>query len=334
MSKINSLSKFIFNISSIEDFNEKALKIFHFQYRNNKIYNHYVNALDIKIQDIKNYEQIPFIPIEFFKIDKIKTGNFKSNIIFQSSGTTGVKRSKHYVKRVDLYERSIHECFRINFGNIKDYCIIALTPPKNEIKDSSLIFMLDSFIRKSENKLSGFYLEKTDMLIDILFQNRANKKKIILFGLTYALLDLAEKLVKETIFLKDGIIIVETGGMKGKRKEILREELYEIFYRAFKIKKIHSEYGMSELLSQAYSPGNGIFRCPPWMKVRIRDVNDPFKFIASGKTGGINLLDLANLYSCSFIATQDLGRAWDNGRFEILGRFDNSDIRGCNLMIG
>ncbi|MGZ4034414.1 MAG: acyl transferase, partial [Bacteroidia bacterium] len=249
--------------------------------------------------------------------------------IFTSSGTTGMIQSKHYVTDPDIYEKSYLEAFRLFYGDIEKQCVLALLPSYLERNGSSLIYMADDLIRKSKHPDSGFYLDNYDELIFKLKELESKDQKIILLGVTYALLDLIEK---EKFHLKN-TIVMETGGMKGKRKEMVREELHGILCEGFGLKVIHSEYGMTELLSQAYSKGNGIFNCPPWMRIIIRDTNDPFSFLPHTKSGGINIIDLANINSCSFIATQDLGKTFPDNSFEVLGRFDNSDIRGCNLLI-
>ena len=330
----------IFDVSSSQKFNALALDIFRFQAEENVVYKQYVNALKINIDTISEVNQIPFLPIEFFKTHVI---NSKSEIlnskseVFTSSGTTGMVQSKHYVNDVLIYEKSYLKAFELFYGSVKDYCILALLPSYLERDGSSLIYMVDDLISRSSHPESGFYLNNYDDLIIKLNKLEQENQKTILLGVTYALLDLIEK---QHFNLKH-TIIMETGGMKGKRKEMVREELHDILCKGFGVTEIHSEYGMTELLSQAYSKGNGIFTCPPWMQVLIRDTNDPFSFLPPHKTGGINVIDLANIYSCSFIATQDLGKIVGNNSprnkfgtsFEVLGRFDNSDIRGCNLLV-
>ena len=329
----------IFDISSSQKFNALALDIFRFQAKENEVYKQYVNTLKINIDNVSEIKQIPFLPIKFFKTHVI---NSKSEIlnsksaVFTSSGTTGSIQSKHYVNDVSIYEKSYLEAFELFYGNIEDYAIFALLPSYLERDGSSLIYMVNDLIVKSKNGHSRFYLNNIDEMVGCLklrehFLSKpenANKKNILI-GVTYALLDLIEK---QQFNLKH-TIVMETGGMKGKRKEMVREELHDILCKGFGVTEIHSEYGMTELLSQAYSKGNGIFNCPPWMKVMIRDTNDPFSFLPDNKTGGINVIDLANIYSCSFIATQDLGKIIGDNSFEVLGRFDNSDIRGCNLLV-
>ncbi len=324
-----NFNKNIFNISSVDSFNETALEIFRYQYRNNSIYREFTDRLAVKINEIKHYLQIPFLPIEFFKNHEIITGNSKPSLVFLSSGTTGSIKSKHYISDTRVYEESFRRCFEIFYGNVSDYCILALLPSYHERENSSLVYMIKDFIEKSGNPDSGFYLNNYDDLIEKLNRLKNSDKKVILFGVTFALLDIAEKY---SLDFPD-LIVIETGGMKGRRKEIIREELHEVLCRGFGVKTIHSEYGMTELLSQTYSKGDGVFKTLPWMKILIRDINDPLSIIGNYKSGGINVIDLANYNSCSFIATQDLGKLFKDGSFEVLGRFDTSDIRGCSLMV-
>ena len=325
----SNFNKKIFNISSVDSFNETALEIFHYQYRNNLIYREFTDRLAVKISKIKHYLQIPFLPIELFKKFEIITGKAKPSLVFLSSGTTGSVQSKHYITDVKVYEESFRRCFEIFYGNKSDYCILALLPSYLERENSSLVYMINDLIEKSDNPDSGFYLNNYDELINKLYSLKNSGKKVILFGVTFALLDIAEKY---SLDFPD-LIVIETGGMKGRKKEIIRQELHEILCRGFGVKTIYSEYGMTELLSQAYSKGGGIFKTPPWMKILIRDINDPLTIIGNNKSGGINVIDLANYNSCSFIATQDLGKLFKDGSFEVLGRFDTSDIRGCSLMV-
>ena len=306
-----------------------ALAVFNYQFAENEIYRNYITALKINPDKITELEQIPFMPIEFFKTHKVISGLENKNkeaMLFTSSGSIS---SKHYVTDIAIYEKSFRNGFKYFYGNIDEYCILALLPSYLEREGSSLIFMMEDLIKNSNNPLSGFFLHNYDALKMKLEQMQLENKKTILVGVTYALLDLIEK---QNFKLKN-TIIMETGGMKGKRKEMVREELHAVLCKGFGVDVIHSEYGMTELLSQAYSKGDGIFNCPPWMKILIRDTNDPFTFLPHQKTGGINVIDLANINSCSFIATQDLGKSYTDNSFEVLGRFDNSDIRGCNLMM-
>jgi phenylacetate-coenzyme A ligase PaaK-like adenylate-forming protein len=328
----------IFKIQSEAEFTQLALEIFRFQAENNETYYRYLRSLKVDPKKVNALIQIPFLPIEFFKthkiisIDKDETLSFNlTNFeLFKSSGTTGTVQSKHYVRDSTIYRKSYIRAFEHFYGNIKDYCFLALLPSYLERDGSSLIYMVNDLIKKSDHSDSGFYLNNYDDLLIKLKQLKAKKQKTILLGVTYALLDLAEK--KNSNIAFENLVVMETGGMKGKRKEMVREELHKILCESFGVNAIHSEYGMTELLSQAYSKGEGIFECPFWMKIMIRDTNDPFTFLPDNKTGGINIIDLANINSCSFLATQDLGKK-NNNSFEVLGRFDSSDIRGCNLLI-
>ena len=322
------LEKDIFSITSEEDFETLALKIFRFQHENVKVYREFCDLLKIDPSKINNSANIPFLPIQFFKSHKVILKGLSEETIFTSSGTTGSITSKHFVANLHLYEKSFSQAFKENYGDPSEVVILALLPSYLEREGSSLIYMVDWLIKKSNNPHSGFYLHDTDALIEKLRFLESQKIKTVLVGVSYALLDLIEK----QPFQLENTIVMETGGMKGKRKELVKEELHEILKKGFGVSEIHSEYGMTELLSQAYSHSKGIFTTPPWMKVLIRDPEDALTLVTS-KTGGINVIDLANLYSCSFIATQDLGKKYSDNSFEILGRFDTSDIRGCNLMV-
>ena len=319
----------IFTISSHKQFEKIALKIFRFQYENNIVYKEFCDFLKVDVHKVKTLQQIPFLPIQFFKNHEVVSNSDGIQETFTSSGTTGMITSKHLVTDVSLYEQSYCTAFSQFYGNIEDYVVLALLPSYLERSGSSLIYMVKDLIERSNNEHSGFYLNNYDELIAKLVELDNAGKNVILIGVTYALLDLIEK---QKFRLKN-TIIMETGGMKGKRKEMIREELHEILCDGFGVQNIHSEYGMTELLSQAYSLGNGIFECPAWMQIQIRDTEDAMTYVSNGKTGGINVIDLANINSCSFIATQDLGKKQPNNSFEVLGRFDNSDIRGCNLMV-
>lgn len=316
----------IFEIKNVEDFIACAMDIFHFQEANNMVYREYVKLLKAKPRSV---EEIPFLPIEFFKTHEITTGNHPTEIIFESSGTTGSVPSKHFVPKTQLYEKSFSKCFQLFYGLPQNYCMLALLPSYLERQNSSLVYMVNDLIQKSGNPDSGFYLHNTDDLTFKLKYLAASKTKTLLIGVSYALLDLAERIQLPL----SNTIIMETGGMKGKRQEMVRNELHDILCKSFGVEKIHSEYGMTELFSQAYSFGNGIFHSPPWMKVLVRNINDPMSRLKNDLTGGINIIDLANIYSCSFIATQDLGKVHEDQTFEVLGRFDNTDLRGCNLMV-
>ncbi|WP_457609783.1 LuxE/PaaK family acyltransferase [Lutibacter sp.] len=318
-----------FNIHNANDFARVSLEIFKFQAENNLVYKEFINYLHIDIRDVKSINQIPFLPIQFFKSHKIISSKEKIQQLFLSSGTTGNKQSKHFVTDISVYEKSFKEGFKYFYDSVENYTILALLPSYLEREGSSLIYMVNSFIKNSKKPKSGFYLNNLNELHKSLLELGKNNEKTLLIGVSFALLDLVEKYK----FQLKNTIIMETGGMKGRRKELIREELHQILCEGFGVKKIHSEYGMTELLSQAYSKGNGIFECPPWMKILIRDTEDALTLLPNGKSGGINVIDLANINSCSFIATQDLGKTYANNTFEVLGRFDNSDIRGCNLMV-
>jgi phenylacetate-coenzyme A ligase PaaK-like adenylate-forming protein len=314
----------IFNIQSEEEFNRVALEVFKFQYSSNTIYNAYCKQLNINIQTIQHYSQIPFLPISFFKTHEVKSGIFDTSITFKSSGTSGTTDSKHHLKDLIIYEQSFTKMFESYFGPVKDKIIIGLLPSYLEKGGSSLVYMVNKLIELSQHEDSGFYLNNYGDLVELI--ENSNKTQIVLFGVAYALLDLTEI---PGINL-NGVTVIETGGMKGRRKELTKEELHENLKKGLNVTTIYSEYGMTELLSQAYSKGLR-FTSPNWMKILIREYNDPFELIQN-RAGGINIIDLANLYSCSFIATQDLGKKY-NATFEVLGRFDNADLRGCNLLV-
>ncbi|SHF95299.1 Acyl-protein synthetase, LuxE [Flavobacterium segetis] len=319
----------IFSVSSQKQFEKIALKIFRFQFENNLVYREFCDFLKTDPQKVKTLQQIPFLPIQFFKSHDVVSNNNDIQEVFSSSGTTGIITSKHLVTDVSLYEESYRHGFSQFYGNIEDYVVLALLPSYLEREGSSLIYMVKDLISLSNHNDSGFYLHNHDALISKLIELDDAGQNVILIGVTFALLDLIEK----HQFQLKHTIIMETGGMKGKRKEMIREELHEQLCEGFGVAAIHSEYGMTELLSQAYSLGEGIFECPSWIQILVRDTEDALSYIPDGKTGGINVIDLANINSCSFIATQDLGKKYPNNSFEVLGRFDNSDIRGCNLMV-
>ena len=319
----------IFTVSSQKQFEKIALKVFRFQHENNPVYHDFCNHLKVDKQKVKSLQQIPFLPIQFFKSHNVLSSTDSIQETFSSSGTTGMTTSKHHVTDITLYEESYRKGFADFYGNIEDYVILALLPSYLERDGSSLIYMVDDLIKLSNNTASGFYLNQYDTLSQNLTELDNSGQNVILIGVTYALLDLVE----QYNFSLKNTIIMETGGMKGKRKEMIREELHQLLCDGFGVENIHSEYGMTELLSQAYSLGNGVFECPSWMQILVRDTEDALTYITNGKTGGINVIDLANMNSCSFIATQDLGKKNPNNSFEVLGRFDNSDIRGCNLMV-
>ncbi|CAL2080825.1 acyl transferase [Tenacibaculum sp. 190524A02b] len=319
----------VFNIQSETAFTNIALTIFQHQFSNNKVYRSFCDLLYIHPSDITSIQQIPFLPIQFFKSKEVISSTEQIKATFTSSGTTGNTTSKHLVTDLLWYEKSYLQGFKSFYGNIEDYVVLALLPNYLERKGSSLIYMVNDLINKSKQPESGFYLNNLDELASTLKKLDASGKKTLLIGVSFALLDLLDTYQ----FNLQNTIVMETGGMKGRRKEIIRTELHEILSKGFGVSHIHSEYGMTELLSQGYSNGNGIFNTPPWMKILTRDTEDPLTILPHGKSGGINVIDLANYNSCSFIATQDLGKVHKDGSFEIIGRFDNSDIRGCNLMV-
>lgn len=328
----DNLTASIFSLKKDDaDFEKLALEVFKIQYNHCKIYKEFVDAIGVNSADVTSITNIPFLPIEFFKTHKIITefANPNKPITFTSSGTTQTGTSSHYVSDVTLYEKSFTQCFNLFFGKPSDYCILALLPSYLERTGSSLVYMAQKLIDESHHPKSGFCLDEYEALIETIEQLKQQKQKTLLLGVSYALLDLADK----NISLPNNFIVMETGGMKGRRKEMLKEELHAVLKEKLKLETITSEYGMTELLSQAYSLQNGLFQNPPWMRVLTRDTNDPFSFTPQNKTGGINVIDLANINSCCFIATQDLGKIHLNNTFELMGRFDNSDIRGCNLLI-
>ncbi len=322
---MNDLHHKIFQTKE-DNFESIALDVFQFQYNNLEVYKAYCDFIKKDISNVKTIQDIPFLPISFFKTHQLLIGK-QYEEIFTSSGTTGNNTSKHYVKDIEIYEKSFTTAFEHFYDKIENYTFFALLPAYLERKGSSLIYMVNNFIEKSGK--GGFYLYNHNQLVMDIKEAKKRKEKIILFGVSFALLDLA---AQHSINLSDDIII-ETGGMKGRKKEMLRSELHTELKNAFTTENIHSEYGMTELLSQAYSDRNELFKCPPWMKILIRVYNDPFSYEAVGKTGAINIIDLANLYSCSFIETQDLGKLHTSNQFEILGRMDLSDLRGCNLLV-
>ncbi|HQW93760.1 MAG TPA: acyl transferase [Ferruginibacter sp.] len=320
--------------ASAANFNELAVELFNYQYQSNGVYRQYCDVLKINTDAVDSLQKIPFLPISFFKTHKVTSGEFEGGTIFESSGTTGSVNSKHYVKDLDLYRESFTTCFEKFYGPPRDKCILGLLPSYLERKNSSLVMMVESLIAAGENPLSGFYLYDHEKLHRTLMHNELLKIPTLLIGVTYALLDFAEKYPMQLRHT----IVMETGGMKGRREEMTRQEVHAQLMESLGLSLVHSEYGMTELLSQAYSKGDGIFHCPGWMKVLLRDEDDPFKVsMAPGNnsrsvTGVINIIDLANIYSCAFIATDDIGRLHANESFEVLGRIDNSDIRGCSLM--
>ena len=313
-------------ISSQLDFKNKALALFNKQFNYNSTYNRYCKLLKIQPNQIKELNQIPFIPIQFFKTHKIVSNNKRITHLFKSSGTTG-RRSTNYVSDIDLYKKSFRNCFEFFYGPVQDFVFLGLLPSYLEQKNSSLVFMINDFIKHSKHEESEFYLKDYKKLYSTLIKLKKEKKKTVLFGVSYALIDFIENFALDL----SGFNIIETGGMKGRRKEITREELHNKLSKGFNVKNIHSEYGMTELFSQAYSLKQGVFKNPPWMKTLVRDVNNPFSVSCSGK-GAINFIDLANINSCAFIASDDIGEVFDDSGYKISGRLSESDIRGCNLM--
>lgn len=320
--------------ASADNFNELAVELFNYQYQHNIVYQQYCNTLHIDIAMVDSIEKIPFLPISFFKTHSIKTTDFEAAVIFESSGTTQSVNSKHFVKDIDVYKKSFTTCFEKFYGLPQHKCILGLLPSYLERKNSSLVMMTEALIHASNNELSGFYLYDHEKLHRSLLHNELLKKSTLLIGVTYALLDYAENYPMQLRHT----ILMETGGMKGRREEMTRQEVHAVLQNQLGVSLVHSEYGMTELLSQAYSKGDGIFHCPGWMKILLRDEDDPFHIMTAADahtkpvTGVINIIDLANIYSCAFIATDDIGRLHANESFEVLGRMDSSDIRGCSLM--
>ena len=320
----------IFSVKAAE-FNSLSLQVFRFQYQQNLVYQQFCKTLGTDVESIEHIRQIPFLPISFFKTHAITTTAFEPEIIFESSGTTQMTRSLHRVKAINIYQESFNKTFRLFYGDPAEWCIIALLPGYMERSNSSLVMMADQLIKQTSHPKSGFYLDEFEKLQEVLNDLESRQQKTLLLGVTFALLDFAEKYPMPL----GSTTIMETGGMKGRREELTREQVHEILCRQFKVTHIHSEYGMTELLSQAYSTGDGIFRCPPWMKILLREEDDPLAVNTAGATitrGAVNIIDLANIYSCSFIASDDAGKLYPDESFEILGRLDNSDIRGCSLL--
>ncbi len=327
MANSNSLINSIFSIQSELDFDLHAMEVFQFQYQTNDVYRKYCDLLSAQPKKIKQINDIPFLPIQFFKSEEIKSGEFNEEIRFLSSGTGG-NRSKHLLKSKALYERSFLEGFKRFYGDPAHYTILALLPSYLEQGDSSLVYMCDRLIKESKSELSGFYMNDHSKLAQTLAQMEQLSQKTLLIGVSFALIDFVEA-YPDLGF--EELVVMETGGMKGRKKEIIREELHQLLKDGFGVENIHSEYGMTELLSQAYSQNGGLFTSPPWMKVMIRRQEDPFEFMDEGQVGGINIIDLANIYSCSFIQTDDLGKITKD-QFEVLGRFDRSEVRGCSQL--
>jgi hypothetical protein len=320
----------IFSIQTDRGFEEFALKTFHYQAVHNPVYKKFLLHLQVEPSLVRSMPDIPFLPIQFFKSHRVVSGKGTSGKIFSSSGTTGSQASKHHILHPEIYIRSFLNGFTRFYGDPSEWIILGLLPSYLERKDSSLVYMVDYLIKAGKNRFSGFYLHNYEALIKTIDEARKKgNRKILLLGVSFALYDLAALHQPD---LKV-VTVMETGGMKGRRIEPLREELHAFLCKNLNVSSIHSEYGMTELLSQAYSQGNGVFNAPPWMRIQIRDTGDPYDYMECGRSGGINVIDLANLYSCSFIATQDLGKLNSDGSFEVIGRFDNSDVRGCNLLV-
>ena len=331
MNYFKSFSKELENFA-LGDFDSLAMHLFRFQALHNHVYRSYLAHRGIDVQEVKNLDQIPFLPISFFKTHQVVSGPLEDfNTVYSSSGTTGAITSRHYIWSEDFYFDHATRIFEQRYASLSDFHVLALLPAYLERKGSSLVTMADHFIRRSGSEHSGFYLYDHGNLFDKLSQLRKGKKKVLLLGVTFALLDLAESGVDFPPM--DNLVVMETGGMKGRRREMIREEVHDLLRGFFKVDQIHSEYGMTELMSQAYSKGNGKYELPSTMKVFLRDPHDPFSS-TNRSQGGINVIDLANFHSCAFVETQDLGRIDDDGMLEVLGRFDNSDVRGCNLMLG
>jgi phenylacetate-coenzyme A ligase PaaK-like adenylate-forming protein len=326
---LNSIN-FFYDIKSKNDFEKFCFKLLDIQYKSNPIYRSYCDLINKPPSSIKSIEEIPFLPISFFKTHSIKTYSEKSEVIFKSSGTSNhYNKSQHFVKDINHYKKSFSKSFELFYGKPDDWTILALLPGYSENENSSLIYMITDLIKQSNSNLSGFYLDDFDKLRETLLKLESKKQKTILLGVSFALLNFIEKNKIKLNYT----IIIETGGMKGKRKEMVRNQLHENLCLGFGVKSIHSEYGMTELLSQAYSFKNGLFKCPPWMKIFIREIDDPLTLCKPEKSGAINVIDLANSDSCPFIATDDIGKKFSGGDFEILGRLDQAEVRGCNLMV-
>lgn len=324
----NNLRNKIFNQSK-ENFEDVALEVFRFQSFSNPVYNQYIRLLGVNPKDVKCIGSIPYLPISMFKFHRVLVDGFEPEIVFTSSGTTGSETSRHYVASTLIYQESFIKSFNIFYGDPSQYRILALLPSYLERQGSSLVYMVKHLIDSTVCHQSGFYINNYDELAKVLIDQPDQCKQTLLIGVTFALLELAKK----DRFRLTNTIVMETGGMKGRGNELVRSELHKILADAFGVDRIHSEYGMTELLSQAYSKGDGIFSCPPWMKVLIRDPYDPFELMPNERSGAVNVIDLANLYSCSFIQTDDLGVLHNDGSFEILGRMDGTQIRGCNLLV-
>ena len=322
----------IFKIQTEEEFRQACLETFRFQYENVEVYRKFVNYLNINPLEIKDIDDVPFLPIEMFKNHLVLDKNLSTDFYFQSSGTTQMNRSKHYIPNLKLYEESIAKSFEQFIGKPEEYIFLGLLPNYSENPHSSLIYMIDYLINKSGKTENEYFLYNHQDLFEIL--NSIQNKKILLFGVSFALLDFLDSIETLNLSLSQtsNLTVIETGGMKGRKEEMTKDQLLGILQQGFKTDKIYSEYSMTELLSQAYSLGNNEYESPNWMKILIRNTEDPFSYVEEGRTGAINIIDLANKHSCSFIATQDLGKI-QNGKFQVLGRIDHSDIRGCSLLV-
>ncbi len=326
---INSFKQLIFGASPF-DFEEQAIQLFRFQYRENSVYQTYCQLINCKVEEVNSIQEIPFLPIASFKNHPVKSEAFDPQICFESSGTTGSISSKHYVKDLSIYEKSFCKGFEKFYGPIEEFCVLGLLPSYLERKGSSLVYMVDSFIKQSKFEESGFFLHDTEALKNLLNRLNQTQEKVLLIGVSFGLLDFVEQY---QLASNDQLVVMETGGMKGRRKELVREELHQLLQKGFNTETIHSEYGMTELLSQAYAMQHGHFKTPAWMKVLTRKQDDPFSYCQPGESGALNIIDLANIHSCAFIQTDDLGRINKDGSFQVLGRFDASEVRGCNLMV-
>lgn len=332
--------KDIFNIKTEQEFQRKCLETFRYQYENVEVYQKFVDFLNIDISKIDEVKKIPFLPIEMFKNHQIIDKNKPANLYFQSSGTTLQTRSKHWIADENLYQESIIQSFEQFIGKTEDYIFLGLLPNYSENEHSSLIYMVDFLMKKSGKIENGYFLYNHQELFYLLKRLSQENKKVILFGVSFALLDFLDSTLSlnQSITKSPNLIVIETGGMKGRKEEMTKDELLKILKNGFKTEKIYSEYSMTELLSQAYSLGNNLYDCPPWMRILVRNTEDPFSYESAGKTGALNIIDLANLHTCSFIATQDLGKIIENKsennlQFQVLGRIDHSDIRGCSLLV-
>jgi phenylacetate-coenzyme A ligase PaaK-like adenylate-forming protein len=318
----------IFGVNN-SSFDRLALDIFRYQASHNQVYGKFIELLRVIPEEVENLEDIPFLPISLFKTQKVSIDGLSPEIVFSSSGTTGIETSKHHVASQSLYEKSFLSGFNLFYGDPSKYCILALLPSYLERDGSSLVYMVNMLINESKQPQSGFFLHNHNQLVDIITKLEARNQPAILLGVTFALLDLADQFKLD---LKS-TIVMETGGMKGRGEELIRSQVHTKIHKSFGLESVHSEYGMTELLSQAYSKGNGVFNTPPWMRVMVRDPYDPFTFLHNERSGALNIIDLANIYSCSFIQTDDAGIIHNDGSFEVLGRMDGSQIRGCNLMV-